>query len=622
MKSIGLISATALIQLVAGWYLPGSAPSDYIDGAAVNIKVNSLSSVATQLPIRYYQLPFCTPKEIHDSIENLGEILAGDLLETSPYSVFMNVETSCTTLCTQTLSQKDKEQLIAAIDDDYVINLSADNLPAAMKIILANGETYYSPGYPVGYVLGLNKKQHIIHNHIQITFKRHRHVNPAGEDEYRIVGFQVAPHSIKHFFLNGQAVCGTTDAYSQAVLENLTNITYTYDVKWEDSNILWATRWDETYLKDGDPEIHWFSIINSLVIVVFLSGMLAMILLRTLLRDIARYNESDNLEDAQEESGWKLVHGDVFRRPPYRKTLAVCAGTGIQILMMTVITLAFAAVGLLSPANRGALLQSMLLLFTFMGFPAGYVSARINKLFEGEECTKNFRVTFMTAMQFPGVCFAIFFILDILIWSQKSTGAVPFGTMFLLLVLWFGISLPLVFVGSYFGYKKPCISLPVRTNQIPRQIPPQHWLSRPICACLIGGILPFGAVFTELLFIMSSIWQHRFYYLFGFLVLVLVILIITCAEVSIAFTYFQLAGEDYRWWWRAYWSSASSAVYVFLYSILYFYTRLQMTKFVSIALYFGYMFIASYAFCLLTGSVGFLATFYFVRGIYGSIKVD
>lgn len=45
--------------------------------------------------------------------------------------------------------------------------------------------------------------------------------------------------------------------------------------------------------------IQWFSILNSLVIVLFLSGMVAMILLRTLYKDIARYNQIDNGEDAQ-----------------------------------------------------------------------------------------------------------------------------------------------------------------------------------------------------------------------------------------------------------------------------------------------------------------------------------
>merc|ERR1712106_280005 len=120
----------------------------------------------------------------------------------------------------------------------------------------------------------------------------------------------------------------------------------------------------------------------------------------------------------------------------------------------------------------------------------------------------------------------------------------------------------------------------------------------PIFTSLMGGILPFGAVFTELFFIMSSIWQHQIYYMFGFLVLVLVILVVTCAEVSIALTYFQLTAEDYHWWWRSFASSGLSGMYVLLYSLFYFTTRLQIDKVASVALYFGYMFMISVVFAL------------------------
>ena len=48
---------------------------------------------------------------------------------------------------------------------------------------------------------------------------------------------------------------------------------------------------------------------NSLVIVLFLSGMVAMITIRSLHKDIARYNSVESSEEAQEEFGWKLVHG-------------------------------------------------------------------------------------------------------------------------------------------------------------------------------------------------------------------------------------------------------------------------------------------------------------------------
>merc|ERR1719263_1795548 len=252
-----------------------------------------------------------------------------------------------------------------------------------------------------------------------------------------------------------------------------------------------------------------------------------------------------------------------------------------------------------------------------MGALAGYSSARLYILFQGDNWKQ---ATWLTAMLVPGSVFSIFFFLNLLIWGQASAGAVPFATMFALLVLWFCISVPLVFLGAYLGYRRPAMEIPVRVNQMPREIPLQPWYMKPLFTSAMGGILPFGAVFTELFFIMSSIWQHRIYYMFGFLVLVLAILIITCAEISIALTYFQLTSEDYHWWWRSFFASGASGVYVFLYAWLYFSTKLQIDKTVSVLLYFGYMGIMSGVFFLVTGAIGLISTFYFVRAIYGSIK--
>lgn len=52
---------------------------------------------------------------------------------------------------------------------------------------------------------------------------------------------------------------------------------------------------------------------------------------------------------------------------------------------------------------------------------------------------------------------------------------VPFTTMLALLCMWFGISMPLVYLGYYFGFRKQPYDNPVRTNQIPRQVPEQRW---------------------------------------------------------------------------------------------------------------------------------------------------
>ena len=51
--------------------------------------------------------------------------------------------------------------------------------------------------------------------------------------------------------------------------------------------VVWkATRWDN-YLHIFDPRIHWFSLVNSIVIVVFLCVMVAMILIRSVSRDVS-----------------------------------------------------------------------------------------------------------------------------------------------------------------------------------------------------------------------------------------------------------------------------------------------------------------------------------------------
>lgn len=73
--------------------------------------------------------------------------------------------------------------------------------------------------------------------------------------------------------------------------------------------------------------------------------------------------------------------------------------------------------------------------------------------------------------------------------------------------------------------------------------------------------------------IIQAIWENQFYYLFGFLFIVFIILIIACSEVAIVMTYFQLCGEDYHWWWRSFILSGSSTFYVLAYSIIYYYTK-------------------------------------------------
>ncbi|KAF9612663.1 hypothetical protein IFM89_003138 [Coptis chinensis] len=623
-----------LVLFVNGncFYLPGVAPEDFATGDLLKVKVNKLTSTKTQLPYSYYSVPYCRPDSVVDSAENLGEVLRGDRIENSPYVFKMRVPQMCNVVCRVILDAKSAKDFKEKIDDEYRVSMILDNLPLVVPIRRQDQEstTMYQHGFHIGLkgqYAGSQEQKHFIHNHLLFTVKYHKDLQT---ETARIVGFEVKSFSVKHEYdgeWNKDTRLTTCDPHAKRMVttsdspqevEEKKEVIFTYDVEFQESDVKWASRWD-TYLLMSDDQIHWFSIVNSLMIVLFLSGMVAMIMLRTLYRDISKYNQLETQEEAQEETGWKLVHGDVFRPPTYSDLLCVYVGTGVQFFGMILVTMIFAVLGFLSPSNRGGLMTAMLLLWVFMGLFAGYASARLYKMFKGAEWKK---LTLRTAFMFPAVCFAIFFVLNALIWGEKSSGAVPFGTMFALVFLWFGISVPLVFVGSYIGFKKPAIEDPVKTNKIPRQIPEQAWYMNPIFSILIGGILPFGAVFIELFFILTSIWLQQFYYIFGFLFIVFLILIVTCAEITIVLCYFQLCSEDYQWWWRSYLTSGSSALYLFLYATFYFFTKLEITKFVSGALYFGYMLIVSYAFFVLTGTIGFYACFWFTRLIYSSVKID
>eukprot|EP01138_Halocafeteria_seosinensis_P007229 gb/GECG01007392.1/.p1 GENE.gb/GECG01007392.1/~~gb/GECG01007392.1/.p1 ORF type:complete len:638 (+),score=69.90 gb/GECG01007392.1/:1-1914(+) len=629
-----LFGALFLLHNVAdaAFYLPGVAPREFQYQDKVELYVNKLTSTKAQLPYRYYELPFCQPKNPKPLGENIGEILMGDRIQTSLYQLFMRYNEYCKILCEKSYSKDDGKKFAKFIKEEYTVDWILDNLPAAVKLYRVDDpqQFQYERGFPLGYS-ALDEKGNVLYylfNHIHFVIKYHD--EPEHYQGSRIVGFEVEPYSVKHKYEDKDkkklATCNDQKKVSRDMepqrIDEGGDVIFTYDVVWEESDIPWSHRWD-LYLQgtSGEEDIHWFSIINSLIIVVFLTGIIAMILIRALYRDIAKYNE-ETAEEAQEETGWKLVHGDVFRPPSGTfgpMLLSVFVGSGFQILAMTAALMVFAVLGFLSPANRGGLLTAMILLFVFMGSVAGYMSSRIFKMFKGKAWKRN---TLLTATAFPGTVFGIAFFMNFFVWGSGSTSAVPFGTMLALLVLWFGISTPLVFLGSYFGFKKEEVKAPVRVNQIPRQVPEQPWYLKPLPSIFVGGVLPFGAVFIELFFIMSSIWLHQVYYVFGFLFLVLVILLVTCAEISIVMTYFQLCSEDYNWWWRSFLTPGSSAAYLFLYSILYFFSKLEIDVFTGGMMYFGYMAAAAWAFFLLTGSVGFLSSLWFVRKIYSSIKVD
>uniref|UniRef100_A0A8C1MGE9 Transmembrane 9 superfamily member n=1 Tax=Cyprinus carpio TaxID=7962 RepID=A0A8C1MGE9_CYPCA len=602
--------------------------------STIELFVNRLDSVESVLPYEYTAFDFCYDESEKRPSENLGQVLFGERIEPSPYKFSFKKNMECQSVCPKSYNTEKAE------DKLLITYLTLSGLWIICRSVIqdsplvAMSQIRDGPKMPVGFIFMQadfnDKDTFYIFNHVDITIFYHVVENEAAGA--RLVAAKLEPKSYKHTNWEKPDCTGPPMSLGNKFSGEI-KIPYTYSVKFvEDKTIRWASRWD--YILESMPHtnIQWFSIMNSLVIVLFLSGMVAMIMLRTLHKDIARYNQMDSVEDAQEEFGWKLVHGDVFRPPRKGMLLSVFLGSGTQIFIMTFVTLFFACLGFLSPANRGALMTCAVVLWVLLGTPAGYVAARYYKSFGGEKWKTN---VLLTAFLCPGwvneeinnsfefkVVFADFFVMNLILWGEGSSAAMPFGTLVAILALWFCISVPLTFIGAYFGFKKSGIEHPVRTNQIPRQIPEQSFYTKPLPGIVMGGILPFGCIFIQLFFILNSIWSHQMYYMFGFLFLVFIILLITCSEATILLCYFHLCAEDYHWQWRSFLTSGFTAVYFLVYAIHYFFSKLQISGLASTILYFGYTMIMALIFFLFTGTIGFFACFWFVTKIYSVVKVD
>ncbi|KAM0472845.1 hypothetical protein ACHAPX_008522 [Trichoderma viride] len=692
-----------LLSPSTAFYIPGWSIKSYRDGELVPLMVNKAYSDNTQLQFAYADLPFtCSPTGEHktrggllsgQSVSlNLGEVLRGDRIITSDMELAMTKNTPCTLLCTKEVSRRDLRWSKELIRDGYVAEWIVDNLPGATSFVTADKKRkYYASGFKLGYTEASSKTgklHYYLNNHHTIVIRYRRAPGRAGDrDEKIIVGFEVYPKSVGNGNKKDSSGCpvdiqNVGQPFELYIAPNKTsgpepnydglsyhpdekeeddnspgtlNIPYTYSVHFrEDESIEWAHRWDLYFVnQEGGSRIHWVAIINSLIICGLLTGVVMIILARTIHSDInkgisaeegkrrikraktkgdqqttgllsqgtdADDSDEDEMSDEgealEEATGWKLLHGDVFRKPKAGILLAPLVGSGMQLFVMAMGLVALGALGVLNPSFRGGFISVGVGLFIFAGLFSGYFSARVFKSFDGIDFRAN---AIVTALLFPGLIFGLIFILNLFVWAQASSTAIPFGTLVAILFLWLCIQVPLVYVGSYYGFHKAgAWEHPTKTTTVPRQVPRQAWYSKSIQAALLAGLIPFAVIFIELLFVFQSLWHDKsgYYYVFGFLAVVSAILVVTIAEVTIVSIYAQLCAENYHWWWQSFFIGGGSAFWVFLYSLWYYFFKLHISGFVSSMLFFAYSFMACCVYGLLTGTIGFLSAYAFVRRIY------
>lgn len=216
--------------------------------------------------------------------QRLGESIAGDRRETSPYELSFWDDVEWRLLCKTTLGEKELTQFKEAIHNNYFFEMYIEDLPMW------------------GYIGDFEDEDAIL-----------------GEME-GVSHTYLFPHL--HFNVgvnNGQivSIIVTTERDRRVDITNVhkpTTVQFSYSVEWfEDVELPWKmrmTRYADSRFLPGSFEIHWLSIINSFVLVLLLTAFLTIILMRVLKNDFSRYMDLD--DENMEEEEVRLVFVPFF----------------------------------------------------------------------------------------------------------------------------------------------------------------------------------------------------------------------------------------------------------------------------------------------------------------------
>eukprot|EP00030_Apusomonadida_sp_AF-17_P007940 a844710_110.p1 GENE.a844710_110~~a844710_110.p1 ORF type:complete len:601 (-),score=286.26 a844710_110:41-1810(-) len=557
----------------------------------VSLFVNSVGPVTNpNEKYSFYHLPMCQPPTVQHKHETLGEILEGDDLQTSLYDLRFRVQIQWQGLCKLHLDGEDVNQLINAIENYFFFEMIYDDLPVWGFIGMMEDNE----------VTGEREHYLFAHLHFSLTFNGPHiiHVNVSADQ--------------------GQAV----------LLERGKGqiVQYSYSAEWTQTDVKFADRmqiYTEYNFFQRELEIHWMSIMNSLVLVLLLVGFIALLLVRVLKRDFARYQGADTekgVDADADDYGWKVVHADVFRMPSMPSLFCSLVGNGVQLFALFFSLLVLAVVGVFYPTNRGLMQTAAIILYALTSFIAGYSSAALYKKLNGERWAWNL---VQTSLLFTGPFFVIWLALNTIAVQYRSTSALPVGTVMVIVMIFVFVGFPLTVVGGIAGRQAAGpFAAPCRTRNIPREIPSMPWYREGWVQVLAAGFLPFSSCYIELYYLFASLWGHKPYSLYGILMIVFFILIVVTSCIAISLTYFQLAIEDHRWWWRSFFCGGSSAGYVMLYAVFYYVYRSEMTGTLQTAFFFGYNAAIAFAFWLFLGTVGWWSSLVFVRKIYSDLHLD
>lgn len=611
----------------------GHSKHTYQNGDEVDLLVNKAISQVSNVPYSYYKLPFVCPpsssvKPVHMS---LSEILSGDNLMQSDYLLKFGQDEPCLRLCDRIMHSRNIKKSYNLVKNNFIAHWLIDSLPASTTFIsetLEEKKKYYIPGFPLGFMDG---EDAFLHNHLMMVIRYHREDN----DRFSIVGFEVYPKSVDDY------ICpGASKNFQNVKLDlNAENqlIHFTYSIYWrEDSEINYNDRWKlyiDPSLIDSEGNllrsskqkntIHWVSLINSLVVLSFVSLIVGFIILSTF--------STSSSSSSTSSTNFNLIAQNSFIRPKYLEFLCIITGSGIQLIFTLLVSALLSLLFFRHTFGKEAtLLSATLSILIIGGFFAGFSSIQMFKLFNNLQLTykRTVLISSLSGSFLISICLIAITISNYLIFEKDSPRSMKFSTFISLFTIYTLFQIPISVIGGLlsrnFNLFKNLLNKKISSNINSKNEPYSRKSQYPLYlrfpfSLLIIGIFPCSIVFIESRFVyMKFLSESTSAYILGFLIVSAILLSIAMTEIGIVATFLRLnkSNSQINWqWWTFLNCSSSIWIYLVSTSIYQLTYKLNLVDSGSPILYIVYTTILNTIVSIACGSLALWSATFFIYAV-------
>ncbi|OAF69967.1 Transmembrane 9 superfamily member 1 [Intoshia linei] len=492
----------------------------------IPIYISALYNPIKSIKYHFFQLPLCYSRSVKFNDLTVLDIFHATYKAQTTYNILFKHNYTLFELCNYEMTKnniKEKEVLIKVIETNMKFNFSYNS----QSEILTN----------IGYVEELMRFPSItkihVHSHFDFVFEY---------DDSEIKNAYIKENKAKDYTT---IIPKDNDSYP-------IKINYSYSV-------LWVPFIDKTETKDiiqkANYKRKWLSVGNSLIFTILLFIIVLIVMKRSVNKDFLRYHNLPISKSFDGDNGWRTISSDVFRHPTRKILFCSIMGVGTQFFVIGLFIVLFWLSNGFVTNYHNSIDTTVMILYCLTSIIAGYISSGLYAIMKGSKWLLNLN---LTSILFTFPCYFVLIFNNI-----THPTETPRYVLVFLSLLWILVSYPLLLLGGLLGrYKcKNIIIGKFAVNKIPRQIPYTKKCRTRFALTVIGGLITFSLLFTQVTEVINYMLQSKDYIhhnVFFIMVISFIISNMAAICISITFTYIQLNSEDYRWWWQSVWNCGFS----------------------------------------------------------------